>query len=104
MPWWGQAILILAAACVVALGTYHLIGARLLVAQDRARILHLIAAVESLTAMAEAGQLSNQRIEDAAAVVAADLQLSHDRADAVERGEGHPGEAADAASRSGEPS
>ena len=100
MPWWGQAILILAAACVVALGTYHLVGARLLVAQDRARILRLIAAVESLTAMAEAGQLSNQRVEAAAAVVAADLQSSHERADAVE---GEPGESADAASRS-EPS
>ena len=100
MPWWGQAILILAAACVVALGTYHLVGARLLVAQDRARILRLIATVESLTAMAEEGRLSNQRSEAAAAAVAADLQLSHDRADAVESGE--PGESADAASRSGE--
>lgn len=101
MPWWGQAVLILAAACVVALGTYHLVGARMLVAQDRTRILKLIEAVEALTALAVAGGLSNQRIEDAAAVVAADLQLSHDRADATE---GDPGEAADAASRSGESS
>lgn len=100
MPWWGQAILILAAACVVALGTFHLVGARLLVAQDRARILRLIASVERLTSMAEAGRRSNRRIEDAAAVVAADLQLSHDRADAT-KGD-VPGEAADAAMKSGE--
>lgn len=65
-------------------------AARLLAEQDRKQLALLI---QFLTNAAAA----NVRMEAATAVVATDLEASHKRADATE---GHPGEAADAASKS----
>lgn len=73
-------------------------AARQLAVQDREQTTRLIVLIDRVTTKVDAGNASGVRMEAGAAVVAQDLADRHTRADAV--GEGHPGEAADAAVRS----
>jgi len=70
---------------------------RQLAVRDREEMARMLIFMDRLTVKVDAASRTGDRIEAAAVVVAADLKDSHDRADAIE---GHPGEAADAASRS----
>lgn len=74
-------------------------AARLLAVQDREQMARLVIFVDRLTVKVDKGDVQRDRMEAATVDVATDLEQSHRRADAVT---GRAGEAADAASRSGE--
>lgn len=72
-------------------------ASRQLAVADREQLSRLLQTLDRLTVKVNAGDVQRDRMEAATATVAADLQGSHDRADAVD---GAAGEASDAASRS----
>lgn len=73
---------------------------RVLAGEDREKIQRLLFVLETITIQINKTGGGVLRIEAAAKSVADDLAASHRNADAIE---GHPGEAADAASRTPEP-
>lgn len=87
-----QILVVIALFVVITVGMFKLFSGLSVAKTDRQRVIQLLAAFEQMLLML-------QRIEDAAAVVAADLVDAHQRADEV-NGDGMPGMAADAASRS----
>lgn len=87
-----QILVVIALFVVITVGMFKLFSGLSVAKTDRQRVIQVLAGFERVLVVL-------QRIEDAAAVVAADLVESHQRADEV-NGDGTPGMAADAASRS----